>query len=817
MAGQLIAKVAVAAARYWIDRPFDYKVPPELEAEVAAGARVIVPFARGNRRSEGIVLALSERSGIEKLKNIDSVLDKSPVLSDDQIKLALWMRDRYFCTVYDAARTMLPAGLWYNFSPIYGLSEGYDRESAFRAAERSEKETAVLEYLFACGGSCDERDLEAALNGSPASALAGLLKKGVIFKGSREERRVQDKTVRVAVLGIPAEEALEFAAKKRRSAPSQAAVLELLSASGKASVPEICGFTGASQSTIKTLAERELIIIETEEVFRRPKYQVRDALPLPELAPSQEEAFGGILSGAKTGRAGAALLFGVTGSGKTPVYIRLIEEMRLRGKSSILMVPEISLTPQLLSTFSSYFGENIAVLHSSLSIGERYDEWKRIKSGLAKVVIGTRSAVFAPVQDLGIIIIDEEQEDSYKSESNPRYHARDIAKYRCLKSNALLLLGSATPDIVSRYAAETGRYQYYSIPERFNRSGLPKVEIVDMKRELRRGNSSDLSSVLVRELSENIANGEQSILFLNRRGSSTLITCGECGYIYQCPNCSVSLIYHSAGKRLMCHYCGHSARVDEECPECGGTLNYIGAGTQKIEEQLLETFPEIPVLRMDADTVSSAGSHEALLGRFQERQIPIMVGTQMVTKGLNFENVTLVGVLSADQSLYAGDYRAGERTFSLITQVVGRAGRYKRPGRAVIQTFTPDNQIIRQAAVQDYDSFYRAEIEIRRLQNSPPFANLCAITASGTDEQAILRCLTDIKEILNRELKVLENKSILGPAPLPVVKVMGRFRYRVTLVCAADREIRALVSRIVKFCNTRREYRGITVFADLDA
>ncbi|NCB50974.1 MAG: primosomal protein N' [Clostridia bacterium] len=715
-----------------------------MSGAVVPGARVVVPFSRSNRSAEGVVLALADESAFDKLKPISSVLDPEPLLSLDQMKLAMWMHERFFCTVYEAVKAMLPVGLWYK-------------------------------------------------NG---------------------KQRVGGKTLDMISLAVPAEEALEIAARKSRRAPQQAELLRVLSEIGRVSSKELRDFTGASAQSLKALESAGYIEVETEDVFRRPERADGECLPPPELTEDQQKAFAGLREKADGLSAGAALLFGVTGSGKTTIYIRLIAEMLEKGKSSILLVPEIALTPQMLRTFSSHFGDNIAVMHSSLSMGERYDEWRRIKLGEARVVIGTRSAVFAPARDLGIIIIDEEQEDTYKSENTPRYHARDVAKYRCSQENALLLLGSATPDIESRYYAETGRYGYFALPTRYNEQALPAVEIVDMKRELRRGNGGDISEHLRQELEKNIEAGEQSILFLNRRGANKLIACAECGYTYRCPSCSVSLTYHSYNRKLMCHYCGYTRPPDETCPECGGRLSYTGSGTQKIEEELGTLFPGIGVLRMDTDTVAPAGSHNALLARFQDEKIPILVGTQMVTKGLNFENVTLVGVISADQSLYAGDYRSGERTFSLITQVVGRSGRFVRPGRAVIQTFTPDNQIIRQAADQDYESFYASEIALRRLQGSPPFTELLAVTVSGTDETGVLKCATDVRSALAEGTRGRKDVRILGPAPLKVVKVKNRYRYRVILYSPQGSRLRPLVSDIVKRFSSDNKYRGISLYAD---
>lgn len=812
------AKIAVSAATYQIDKPYDYLVPENLAAKVVPGVRVLVPFSNGNRKTEGIVLELFLSQSVDKLKSILTVLDESPVLSDELIKLALWMRERFFCTVYEAVKSMLPAGLWYDLRSVCTIAEGFDREKAYNAAGRSEKQRRVLDIVFAHDGSCRLRDIELAFGEEdPSSALRALSSKGVIINAHLESRRVKDKTVGYACLNVPTEDATEFVKAKKRSAPSQAAVLELLAAYGTATLNDIRYLTGAGSAVVKKLQKDELIKIEQVEIFRKPVYREGEIRALPELTEPQESAFRGILELIDAGKASAALLYGVTGSGKTSVYIHLIDILLKRGKSSILLVPEIALTPQMLETFSSYFGGEIAVLHSLLSAGERYDEWKRIKSGAARVVVGTRSAIFAPVRDLGLIIIDEEQEDTYKSENSPRYHACDVAKYRCAKNGTTLLLGSATPNIVSRYNAQIGKYSFFSLSERFNRMALPQVRIVDMKKELRQGSGGDLSSVLIKELEENISRGEQSILFLNRRGMFKLISCCECGYTYKCPRCSVSLTYHSANRRLMCHYCGYSQNVDECCPECGGKLSFIGSGTQKIEDELSCLFPGTGLIRMDTDTVSGAGSHEALLGRFRDENIPLLIGTQMVTKGLDFPNVTLVGVLCADQSLFSGDYRASERTFSLITQVVGRSGRGDIPGRAIIQTFTPKNQVILQGASQDYDSFYSSELEMRRLQWCPPFSDLFSITATGQNEASVLRCLDFAKRILTDELRGRADVRILGPAPLSVVRVNNRFRYRLTLACKEDKAVRELISNVIIHCNRNREFKGVNVFGDINA
>ena len=540
----------------------------------------------------------------------------------------------------------------------------------------------------------------------------------------------------------------------------------------------------------------------------------------PVLNAEQQAAFEGLDALAAAERPAAALLYGVTGSGKTQVYLRLIYEALARGRTAMVLVPEIALTPQLLRIFASHFGDDIAVLHSSLRAGERYDEWKRVRSGQARVVIGTRSAVFAPLRNLGLLILDEEQESTYKSENVPKYHARDVAKYRCAQNDALLVLGSATPSVESMYHARRGDYRLFTLRRRYNEQAMPEVLIADMKQELRAGNGTSLSGPLRAGLAAAMEAGEQSILFLNRRGASRMVTCGECGEVPTCPRCSVHLTYHSANGRLMCHYCGHSEPLPDACPSCGGALNFLGYGTQKVEEELHAAFPGREILRMDTDTVSATQSHEKLLSRFEKERIPVLVGTQMVAKGLDFENVTLVGVISADLSLYVDDYRAGERTFSLLTQVVGRAGRGAKQGRAVIQTFTPENDVIRCAARQDYDSFYEQEIELRRMRLCPPFRELFVLTASGPLESAVLRTCMRLRRSLEGWLAQPPFRdwelTVLGPAPASVAKINDRYRYRLTLAAQNTKEIRAMVAHLVRCAQTDKENKGVSVSADVN-
>ena len=823
MDGAVIAKIALAAAAYAIDRPYDYLVPTELEGRVVPGVRVLVSFGRGNKRTEGIVLALSgEQLEGKRLKEVFAVLDDAPVLDGQSLKLCLWMRERYFCTVYDAARAMLPAGLWFSIRDSYQIASGVDRDASYAAAGRSRRAAQILDLIWACGGSAELGQIHAALGtADPAPALKLLTEQGVLTLETSAQRGVGDKREKVASLAVPAEEAMAQVTPRRRSAPLRYAVVELLSTVGSASVKEICYFTGASGPTIKSLVKSGLVILEEREVFRGGHKEADSPTAPPPVLSSQQEAAFQILDGlCRSPEPAVALLYGVTGSGKTQVYLRLIRAALDRGKTAMVLVPEIALTPQLLRIFTAHFGSDVAVLHSSLRAGERYDEWKRLRSGLARVALGTRSAVFAPLENLGLIILDEEQEGSYKSENTPRYHAREIAKYRCAKTGGLLVLGSATPSVETMYLARTGVYHLVTLTKRYNERALPAVYIADMKEELRAGNGTSIGSLLRRELEANLERGEQSILFLNRRGASRMVSCGECGEVPVCPRCSVHLTYHSANHRLMCHYCGHSEPLPEACPVCGGTLNFIGAGTQKVQSELEELFPGVEILRMDADTVSAADGHQKLLDRFQRKKVPILVGTQMVAKGLDFENVTLVGVVAADLALYVDSFRASERTFSLLTQVVGRAGRGEKTGRAVIQTYTPDNDVIRCAAVQDYDRFYAQEIDLRRLMDYPPFRDVFVLTASGTDESAVLRKCQKLRRSLESWAAAWSDYDtrprLMGPAPAAVAKVNNRYRYRLTLLCQNTREVRQLIAGLLQVAADDREIRGVSVVADVN-
>ena len=812
----MLAKIAVSAANFAIDKPYSYRLPEGMALQ--PGQRVKVPFGRGNKPAEGVVLEVEE--GDETgLKLVEQVLDDSPLLTPRQLRLAAFLRERYFCTFYDAIRAMLPAGLWFQTKATFSLTENRQwQEKPPKKAGAGE----ILRFLSDLGGQAGEavlRDLipdEAVLE----DALTYLQKKKWITASTEFRRRTGDRSEKIATLSASAEEAREYASRRPKSAAMQKAVLELLCSLGSVSVKELCYFTGASAATINRLEKLGYLTLSQQPVLRCREIRPADLNGPLILNPQQQRCFQGLQEQMSEEQPGVALLYGVTGSGKTSVYIKLIQTCLEQGKTAILLVPEIALTPQLLGLLAAYFGQQVAVLHSSLGSAERYDQWKRVRSGQARVVVGTRSAVFAPCEAPGLIILDEEQEHSYKSENSPRYSAREVAIWRGAREGALVLLGSATPSVESMYRAKTGAYRLYTLSQRYNGRPLPEVQTVDMRQELKLGNDTSLSIPLREAILETWQKGQQTILLLNRRGASRALVCVDCRETPECPRCSLRLTYHSANHRLMCHYCGYSQPVPNRCPSCGGPLKTLGTGTQKVQQELSQLFPELETLRMDADTVSAVNTHEKILERFQQENIPVLIGTQMVAKGLNLPKVTLVGVLDADLSLYTGGYRAGETTFNMLTQVIGRAGRGENPGRAVIQTLVPQHQVIQLAARQDYDAFYALELELRRVQSMPPFGDLATVTFLGQEETAVLRGAAKFRDSLNVCLRqspyTEEICTVLGPAPCPVPKINYNFRYRLTLRCHLSRQLRLLIAHLLRQFSKDSANRGVTAFVDVN-
>lgn len=809
----MIGKIAVSAANFAIDKPYSYWVPQDMA--LAPGQRVMVPFGRANRRTEGIVLTV-EPGSEDKLKPVESCLDDGPILTETQLRLAAFLRERYFCTFFDAIRVMLPAGLWFRTRLTVSLTE--DRSWKDKTI-RKEGAAELLELLENLGGTAQEEALRNLISDEDSlrEVLSYLRQKKWITCQTDFLRKTQDKSEKIATLAQSPEETMAYAASRPKSAAMQRQVLELLCSVGSAAVKDVCYFTGASAATVNRLEKLGYLTLS-----QRPVLRCREIRPAKLSGPlvlneEQQACFEGLASQMAQEEPGVALLYGVTGSGKTSVYIRLIQTCLEKGKSAMLLVPEIALTPQLLGILAAYFGTQVAVLHSSLSAAERYDQWKRVKSGDARVVVGTRSAVFAPCTP-GLLILDEEQEHSYKSESAPRYDAKEVAIWRGAKEKALVVLGSATPSIESMYRAKTGLYPLYTLHQRYNGRPLPEVEIVDMREELKLGNDTSLSIPLRQRILETRQAGKQTILLLNRRGNSRALVCVDCRQTPECPRCSVHLTYHSANSRLMCHYCGFSMAAPARCPACGGPLKTIGTGTQKVQQELAALFPDMETSRMDADTVSAVNTHEKILEHFQKENVPVLLGTQMVAKGLNLPNVTLVGVLDGDLSLYSGGFRAGETTFNMLTQVVGRAGRGDSAGRAVIQTLQPEHQVIGLAAKQDYDGFYDLEIRLRQAQAAPPFGDFALVTFSGQEEGQVLRGAAVFRDSLNAWLhQVPEEKcSVLGPAPCVVPKVNYNYRYQLTLRCHMTRPLRQLLAALLRKFSQDKANRGVNAYIDVN-
>ena len=811
----MIAKIAVSAANFAIDKPYSYFIPEDMQ--LSPGMRVVVPFGRGNHKAEGVVLSV-EDGAQTGLKTVLQQLDKESLVSEEMLRMAAMLRQRYFCTFYDGIRAILPAGLWYQTKDTYDLTQDRSwQEKTVRQADARQ----LLDHILDLGGSADGAALRDVIDDEErfSKAIAYLLRNKWITSDRDYLHKTNEKTERVATLATSVEEALEYASGRPKSALMQKNVLELLCSLGTASVKELCYCTGAKMTTVNRLAQLGYITLSERKVLRcREITKAKLDGPLI-LNAEQKEAFEGLSRQMEKENPGVALLYGVTGSGKTSVYIKLIERALEDGKQAMLLVPEIALTSQLLSLMAAYFDDKVAVLHSSLPAGERFDQWNRVRAGQAGVIIGTRSAVFAPCPNLGLVILDEEQEHSYKSENAPRYSAKEVALWRGAKNNALVLFGSATPSVETMFYAKSGVYQLYRLEKRYNGKNLPLVEIVDMRREMEQGNDSSLSYTLQDAMGKTMDDGKQTILFLNRRGNSRALICIDCRQVPECPRCDERLTYHSANNRMMCHYCGYSQDVPKKC-SCGGTLRQVGTGTQKVEQEIGVLFPDKGIARMDTDTVTALNPHDKILETFQNEKIPVLLGTQMVAKGLNLPDVALVGVLDGDMGLYNGSYRAAETTFNMLTQVVGRAGRGDTAGRAIVQTMNPEHKVITLAARQDYDGFYEMEVTLRSLLQHPPFGDLVVITFTGKDERQVLhgaaKFRTSILSCMNDPAYGEEQCIVLGPAPCAVPKINYSFRYRLTLKCKFTPKLRLLVAHMLRQFSLDKENRSVTAFADVN-
>lgn len=795
-----VAGVCLLDNPFPIDGIYDYRIPAELSEQLVVGAFVMVPFGTANHRRLALVCRLQESSTYRELKPILSVCPQKLMLDREGLGLCDFMKLKTLCSTGDAVKAMLPMSALSKLTDIYSVC----RERILTDSDELSSSDLFVYREIQRKGTVAHAALREAFGVDVEPRLRRMVRLGYLQKETVLKEGSAEKTERVWSLCTDADGKHPSMAELNEK---HRAILNVLMECGAPmTTAELCEEAGCSAAPLKTLQKKGYLCISERKVNRNPyaAYTYTGQTPL-HLNEEQTDALNTLSALAFSGEAKAALLHGVTGSGKTCVMTALIDRLLEAGRGVILLLPEIALTPQSVSIFCARYGERVAVIHSALSAGERYDAYCRIKEGKADVVIGTRSAVFAPVRNLGAIFIDEEQEHTYKSDRSPKYHARDIARYRCAHHRGLMLLCSATPSLESYKKTMDGVYTLVRLTQRFGGAELPKVDIVDMRKEPT-GNNAPLSEQLVCSVAETVANGEQSVLFLNRRGYNHFISCRSCGDAVLCPGCSVAMTYHTKQRSysdgyLACHWCGRRMPVPTQCPTCSSPhLARLGFGTQKVEEELKALLPSASVLRMDTDTTSTKFAYEEMLGTFREHQADILLGTQMVTKGHDFPDVTLVGVLMADASLYLDDYRASERTFSMLTQVIGRAGRGKKAGRAIIQTNHPEHEIIRLACAQDYETFYRKEIRLRQLLQFPPFCDIALLTLSGSEETELLKAGTslsaDVKRLAQTDFSDVELVTF-GPFEAPVYRVDNKYRLRMVIKCRLNRRTLELFSTLL--------------------
>ncbi|MDR6227229.1 primosomal protein N' [Desmospora profundinema] len=767
-----IASVYVEVAAQGVDRPFDYEVPEELHPLVQVGSRVRVPF--GPRKLMGYVVAFPTTASTSRLKPILDVMDLEPPLTPELVRLARWVAATYLCPVVTALQAMLPAVLKGKHKRVFQLAD------PGAVPLLPEAEQSLLERLK----QKKEWPQEAlmALPGITPSLVRQWVKEGIL----RGEDRVGDRSTRKTRIWIVPVVSAEALKQALESIPSRAErqrqlIRHFIEQPKEQVQSELLAQLGIGRSSLDRLVEKGLLKREEREEYRDP-FEGRSferTHPLP-LTDEQRCAYTAITSPLKERRWKPVLLHGVTGSGKTEVYLQAIDCALTDGRETIVLVPEISLTPQMVRRFKGRFGERVAVLHSGLSDGERYDEWRKIRQGEAQVVVGARSAVFAPFSNLGLIIIDEEHESSYKQEEQPRYHARDVAIRRAQEHGAVLVIGSATPSVESYFKARKGTFEWVTMKQRVQGNPLPPVEVVDMREELKDGNRSIFSRALRQALEACVDRGEQAVLLLNRRGYSTFVLCRDCGEAIQCPHCDISLTFHRTNQTLRCHYCGYAEQVPDTCPACSSShIRYFGTGTQRVEEELARLMPGLRVIRMDVDTTGRKGAHERLLSAFGQGKADILLGTQMIAKGLDFPRVSLVGVIAADTMLHLPDYRAGERTFQLLTQVAGRAGRHEIPGKVVVQTYTPEHESIQLAASHEGEEFYRRECRLRMAHRYPPFSHVVTCLLSHPDRTRVTQAGVRAAQTLRPLLP--PGAELLGPVPAPVPRVQDRYRIQIMI------------------------------------
>lgn len=799
--------VAIEKSTFHFDHLYTYYLPIEMVEVARVGCRVSVPFGKGNQKRQGIILEMGEVASREQLKPILCLTDPIPLLNNEMLSLLVYLKKNTFCSYFDALKVLLPPGIAFHMNHQYLLLPDYDKTLLF-----SETQTLIIAHLALKSVSVPEKKLCETFSLDPKSKeLKQLVEWNVIAKNTAVKRKIQDeKITMVRVTGIP---------PAKKATPKQQLILNFLMENGDCSIKEICYKLAITKAVLSTMQKNNILEFYEQDGYRNPyaNKQIIIDTTKPTLSASQTLAYQQLHALLHQKKSETALLYGVTGSGKTQIFLSLIEDVIAKGKTAIVLVPEIALTPQTIHSFHCRFGEKIAVIHSGLSGGNRTDEWKRIKDGLVDIVVGTRSAIFAPLENIGIIVIDEEQEHTYKSEQSPRFHAKNIALIRAKTHNALVVLASATPSVESYYLAQKGKYHLVKLTERFTGSVLPIVSIVDMKNQ-QYSDTSNLSDTLIDEMHLNLQRKEQTILLLNRRGHSTLTKCSSCGEVAICPNCSVSLTYHSANHQIICHYCGYSQNTLTNCQHCNSEyIRFSGTGTQRIEEELTTLFPTARILRMDMDTTLARFSHEKAFGKFALGEYDIMIGTQMVAKGLNFPNVTLVGVLAIDQTLYSQDFRNNEKTFSLLTQVVGRSGRGDKLGRAFIQTYTPENRTIELACTQQYEAFFEDEISFRKINLYPPFCDIIGVSFVSQSESTAKKAAAYFTQILIEEAKLNFSDiplRLLGPSQSSIFKIAGKYRYKLILKSKKNQRLRRFLTAVLTKFTKEKQFCTTTISID---
>ncbi len=807
----MYAEVIIDQRSHAVDRPFDYEIPEQLADSVIVGSRVIVPFSMGNREKEGFVMRLKNESDPNiAVKSIIRMSGDEPAFPESMTALIEYLHERCLAPYLDIIHAVIPAGT------AVKTVEHIILEDASKVTGKSALDKKIIAILNDCGGSADIITLMSYFDTDIRKRVSELEKRGVVSRSYSHKRGVNKRIIRGVRLAVDTSEAERYIEENKRS-KARIRMINVLKSCEYLSAADLVRFSIGSYQTLKAIVNAGIAEYFDIEAGRDVYSTGCERSQFPELTEEQSAAAGKICAAMRSGRGGAFLLHGVTGSGKTEVFMRVISHSIESGRTAMLLVPEISLTPQMVSRFVSRFGDRIAILHSGLSLGERYDQWRRIMNGEADIVIGARSAVFAPIENIGAIILDEEHSETYKSEMSPRYHAREAALFRAGQWGAVTVLASATPSMESYYKAKKGEYTLLEMKKRYNENKMPDIEIVDMRDELQNGNKSMFSRALYEAVRENIDRGYQTILLMNRRGYSTFVSCRKCGYVPMCPNCNISLTYHRYGNILKCHYCGFTHENYTVCPSCGSKyIRYFGGGTQRVENEVERIFPDAKCIRLDADSTTRKNSHRQILDRFANEKIDILIGTQMVAKGLDFPNVTLVGVVSADTMLHINDFRSGERTFDLLEQVSGRAGRGSVQGKAVIQTYNPDNIAIDLVKTHDYKTFYVKTAEERRIMWYPPFCEMVCVQISDADKNTAMRAAHRYRDAFGDINEIKQKVAVLGPIPSGISKIKNKYRWQILIKCSDADALNSRLSSAAAAVKNDKGFAGTALSIDKD-